>query len=82
MFLLNLSPLIPFFKINTSISKIEIENIIGNKEGAVKILLSGILILKDSNKYHDIKIIRNNEENISIKGAAFPAPSSSDINFL
>ena len=26
--------------------------------------------------------IRNNEENISIKGAAFPAPSSSDINFL
>lgn len=73
---------IPFLKINNNINKIEIENIIGNKEGAVKKLLSGTLILKDSNKNQIKNNIRNSEEKTSMRGAALPAPSSSEIYFF
>ena len=73
---------------NISVNKSEgpdegvVENIIGNNEGAVKKLLSGILIFKDSNKNQIITKKRNRDEIISMIGAALPAPSSSEIYFL
>ena len=73
---------IPFFKINNNINKIEIENIIGNKEGAVKRLLSGTLISKDSNKNQIKNNMINSEEKTSMIGAALPAPSSSEMYFF
>ena len=52
------------------------------KEGTVKKLMSGTLIIKESNKNQIKNNIRNSEEKTSMRGSALPAPSSSEIYFF